>query len=101
MTAPLLVFGWGNASRGDDALGPLLIERLRERLGDDAAVIKRLQLLDEENCDERKKTHGVPMIAVIGLLSLSKVPRYHKLRWRGEGQDARSANGSCRRWRPR
>lgn len=27
--APLLVFGWGNLSRGDDALGPLLIERLR------------------------------------------------------------------------
>jgi hydrogenase maturation protease len=27
--APLLVFGWGNPSRGDDALGPLLIEQLR------------------------------------------------------------------------
>src|SRR5450830_1062984 len=27
--APLLVFGWGNLSRGDDALGPLCIERLR------------------------------------------------------------------------
>jgi hydrogenase maturation protease len=31
--APLLVFGWGNASRGDDALGPLFVERLRDRLG--------------------------------------------------------------------
>ncbi len=29
MTAPLLVFGWGNASRGDDALGPRFVERLR------------------------------------------------------------------------
>ncbi|MGD9835969.1 MAG: hydrogenase maturation protease [Piscinibacter sp.] len=29
MTAPLLVFGWGNASRGDDALGPAFVERLR------------------------------------------------------------------------
>ena len=29
MSAPTLVFGWGNASRGDDALGPLFIERLR------------------------------------------------------------------------
>jgi len=28
MTAPVLVFGWGNPSRGDDALGPLLIERI-------------------------------------------------------------------------
>jgi hydrogenase maturation protease len=29
MTAPVLVFGWGNLSRGDDALGPLFVERLR------------------------------------------------------------------------
>ena len=27
--APLLVFGWGNPSRGDDALGPLCCARLR------------------------------------------------------------------------
>lgn len=35
MTAPLLVFGWGNASRGDDALGPMCVERLRALVGDD------------------------------------------------------------------
>ncbi|MEW6164882.1 MAG: hydrogenase maturation protease [Pseudomonadota bacterium] len=28
MTAPILIFGWGNPSRGDDALGPLLVERI-------------------------------------------------------------------------
>ena len=28
MRAPTLVFGWGNRSRGDDALGPLFVERL-------------------------------------------------------------------------
>jgi hydrogenase maturation protease len=28
LTAPLLIFGWGNPSRGDDALGPLLVERI-------------------------------------------------------------------------
>ena len=28
MKAPILIFGWGNPSRGDDALGPLLIERI-------------------------------------------------------------------------
>lgn len=28
-SAPVLVFGWGNLSRGDDALGPLLVERLK------------------------------------------------------------------------
>lgn len=27
MTAPTLVFGWGNPSRGDDALGPLFVAR--------------------------------------------------------------------------
>jgi hydrogenase maturation protease len=32
MTAPLLVFGWGNLSRGDDALGPLFVNALREQL---------------------------------------------------------------------
>jgi hydrogenase maturation protease len=36
--APLLVLGWGNRSRGDDALGPLLVERLRAALGDDGRV---------------------------------------------------------------
>jgi hydrogenase maturation protease len=29
MSAPLLVFAWGNRSRGDDALGPLFLEGLR------------------------------------------------------------------------
>ena len=36
--APLLVLGWGNRSRGDDALGPLLVERLQAALGDDDCV---------------------------------------------------------------
>ena len=31
--APVLLFGWGNPSRGDDALGPMFIEQLLERLG--------------------------------------------------------------------
>jgi len=26
LTAPTLIFGWGNPSRGDDALGPLFVE---------------------------------------------------------------------------
>jgi hydrogenase maturation protease len=40
---PVLVFGWGNLSRGDDALGPLLVERLRgERVLD-----LRVECLDD------------------------------------------------------
>ena len=41
--APLLVFGWGNLSRGDDALGPLLIEHLRAGLAPAGGV----ELLDD------------------------------------------------------
>ncbi len=41
--APLLVFGWGNLSRGDDALGPLCVERLRIALGPSA----RVEFLDD------------------------------------------------------
>lgn len=28
MTAPILILGWGNPSRGDDVLGPLFVERI-------------------------------------------------------------------------
>lgn len=34
MSAAILVFGYGNPSRGDDALGPLLLERLERRLAE-------------------------------------------------------------------
>ncbi|MGD7034815.1 hydrogenase maturation protease [Methylotuvimicrobium buryatense] len=29
---PILIFGYGNLSRGDDALGPLLLEMIQERM---------------------------------------------------------------------
>lgn len=40
MPKPVLVFGYGNPSRGDDALGPLLIEYIQDRF--DAAYIDLL-----------------------------------------------------------
>ena len=43
---PLLVVGWGNLARGDDALGPLLVEALRERLS--ASQRARVELLAEQ-----------------------------------------------------
>lgn len=45
--APLLVFGWGNASRGDDALGPLFIERLGALAEADAGSAGRIEFLDD------------------------------------------------------
>jgi len=39
MIKPILVFGYGNLSRGDDALGPLLLERIEECCDLDAVEI--------------------------------------------------------------
>lgn len=47
---PLLVFGWGNASRGDDALGPLFVQGLRQALDDDpahAALAAQVECLED------------------------------------------------------
>ena len=53
MTAAVLVFAWGNASRGDDALGPLFAERLRTALGDrdDVECLDDYQLQVEHALD--------------------------------------------------
>lgn len=32
MTKPILVFGYGNMSRGDDAVGPMLLEHLQQNV---------------------------------------------------------------------
>ncbi len=44
---PLLVFGWGNASRGDDALGPLFVQGLRERLAREPALAAQVECLED------------------------------------------------------
>jgi hydrogenase maturation protease len=43
MSQPLLVFGWGNRSRGDDALGPMCVEQLRALYGGSG----RVEFLDD------------------------------------------------------
>lgn len=43
--APLLVIGVGNRDRGDDAIGPLLLERLRDDLRVDTRA-RQVELLD-------------------------------------------------------
>jgi len=45
MTAPILVFGWGNLSRGDDALGPLFVQQLCTLAG--AASGHRVDFLED------------------------------------------------------
>lgn len=53
MTRPLLVLGWGNRSRGDDALGPLCVERLSTALAgrDDIEFLDDYQLMVEHALD--------------------------------------------------
>ena len=40
---PILIFGYGNVSRGDDALGPLLLESIQSRLDPDIVEIIEIQ----------------------------------------------------------
>jgi hydrogenase maturation protease len=53
VTAALLVFAWGNPSRGDDALGPLFAERLQAELEhhEDVEILVDFQLQVEHALD--------------------------------------------------
>lgn len=52
--APLLVLGWGNPSRGDDALGPLCVQQLRrawQHRGEAVEFLEDFQLQVEHALD--------------------------------------------------
>jgi hydrogenase maturation protease len=51
VTAPILVFGWGNPSRGDDALGPLFVERIEALNLPGVACLTDFQLQVEHALD--------------------------------------------------
>ncbi|MBL1262401.1 hydrogenase maturation protease [Candidatus Methylomicrobium oryzae] len=52
MPKPVLVFGYGNLSRGDDALGPLLIDYVQERCDTEAIdILTDFQLQIEHALD--------------------------------------------------
>ena len=59
MTRPLLVLGWGNRSRGDDALGPLCVERLQAQCAGAAQVewLDDYQLMIEHALDLVGRRH--------------------------------------------
>jgi hydrogenase maturation protease len=68
MTRPLLVFGWGNRSRGDDALGPLCVERLRAALAqrEDIEFLDDYQLMVEHVLDLQGRTRVLLIDASLG-----------------------------------
>lgn len=45
MSAPVLILGWGNLSRGDDGLGPLLLDALHASLSEH--LRSQVEFLDE------------------------------------------------------
>ena len=47
----LVVFGWGNDARGDDGLGPLLLDRIARSGWPDVATIEDFQLQIEHALD--------------------------------------------------
>jgi hydrogenase maturation protease len=51
MSAPILIFGWGNPSRGDDALGPLFVERIEAMNLPDVECLTDFQLQVEHALD--------------------------------------------------
>lgn len=52
MTKPILIFGYGNLSRGDDALGPLLLEALEQKIDlSDIEILNDFQLQIEHALD--------------------------------------------------
>jgi hydrogenase maturation protease len=53
LSAPILVFGWGNPSRGDDALGPLFVERIEAMKLPDVECLTDFQLQVEHALDLR------------------------------------------------
>ncbi len=57
MTAPILVFGWGNPSRGDDALGPLFVEGIDAMQLAGVECITDFQLQIEHALDLENRRH--------------------------------------------
>ena len=49
--APILIFAYGNPSRGDDALGPAMYDLLHEKLSEDVELLTDFQLQIEHSID--------------------------------------------------
>ena len=80
--APLLVFGWGNPSRGDDALGPLLVERLADQAQAQRAAgrlecLTDFQLQVEHALDLVGRERVLFVDAAIGLQTPFAVSKVH------------------------
>ena len=89
MTKPLLVLGWGNRSRGDDALGPLCVERLRDALAQRADIefLDDYQLMVEHVLD----LHGRARVLLVDA-SLGCAPPFETLSLRAAADGSLSSH---------
>lgn len=65
----LVVFAWGNTSRGDDAAGPVLAERLRALDAPGLVVIEDMQLQIEHAADI---VAGVPVLFIDASVAIAE-----------------------------
>ncbi len=72
----LIVLAWGNASRGDDGVGPLIARRINELGRDDVRVIEDLQLHIEHVMDLRS---DIPALFVDASVAIDAGFRIEKL----------------------
>lgn len=89
MTPPLLVLGWGNRSRGDDAIGPLCVERLRAMLAQrqDIEFLDDYQLMVEHVLD----LHGRSRVLLVDA-SLGCAPPFETLALRAAADGSISSH---------
>lgn len=77
MTAPLLVFGYGNPSRGDDALGPLLLERLEALSQSHIELLTDFQLQVEHALDLQNRERVLFIDASVSCMTPYAFSRLH------------------------
>lgn len=77
MTAPILVFGWGNPSRGDDALGPLFVERIEASKLPGVECLTDFQLQVEHALDLRDRRAVLFVDASVGAAPPFEVGEIH------------------------
>jgi hydrogenase maturation protease len=74
LTAPVLVFGWGNPSRGDDALGPLFVERVEAMNLPGVECLTDFQLQVEHALDLRDRERVLFVDASIDTATITATP---------------------------
>lgn len=78
MTAPVLFLGWGNPSRGDDALGPLLCARLFGLIENSPALAARVEVAEDFQLQVEDAADIVGRELVVFIdASLDATPPYH------------------------